>query len=216
MRDEYARQMNLVVQPAEPLPQFLSHPGVERPERLVQQQHLRLDGQRPGERDPLPLSAGKLMRIAVRHAFQLHEFQQPHDLELDQLPRRPLKFRPHTQPEGHVLEHGHVPKQGIVLKYETDLPAANPLPGDVLVVKQYCPAARVRLFQPGDDPQQRGFSRAGRPEQRNQFAGLYAETNVPQRGERAESFRDIADFYAHFGISFAIDTSPAIGCMVSQ
>ena len=43
---EDARQMNLVVQPPQPLPQFLPHPRVQRPEGLVQQQHLRLDGQR--------------------------------------------------------------------------------------------------------------------------------------------------------------------------
>ncbi len=72
---EDAGQVDLVVQAAEPLPQLLPHLGVERAERLVQQQHLRLDGQRPGQRHALPLPAGKLVRIAVGHALQLHQLQ---------------------------------------------------------------------------------------------------------------------------------------------
>ena len=75
---ENAGQMDFVVQAAEPLPEFLPDLGVQRAERLVQQQHFRLDGQRAGQGHALPLSAGKLMRIAVGHAIQLHEFQQPH------------------------------------------------------------------------------------------------------------------------------------------
>ena len=39
-------------------------------------------------------------------------------------------------------------------------------------------AAVVRLFQPGDDPQQRGLARARRPQQRHQFAGGDAQAHV--------------------------------------
>jgi hypothetical protein len=106
--DEDARQMNLVVQAAEPLPQLLPHLGVERAERLIQQQHFRLDGQRPGQRHALPLSAGELVRIAMGHALQLHQFQKPHDLVFDQVSGGAMFARPHPQPERHVLEHGHV------------------------------------------------------------------------------------------------------------
>ena len=51
VRDEDGRQVNLFVQPAEPLPQLLPHLGVERPERLVEQQHPRLHRQGPGQGD---------------------------------------------------------------------------------------------------------------------------------------------------------------------
>src|SRR5690606_35782483 len=42
--------------------------GVERRGRLIEKQDLRLDDQRPCDRDALPLPAGKLMRIAEAEA----------------------------------------------------------------------------------------------------------------------------------------------------
>ena len=57
---------DLLVQTAQPLAKLRAHPRVEGPERLVEQQHLRLDSERSGERHPLPLTAGELRRVAVR------------------------------------------------------------------------------------------------------------------------------------------------------
>ena len=76
VRHQDAGDVDLVVQPAEPGPQALPHLGVERAERLVEQQHLRLDGQCPGQRGPLPLAAGKLRREPPAEAVELHERQQ--------------------------------------------------------------------------------------------------------------------------------------------
>ena len=39
MRDEDRGHVYLVMQPAQPVPQFFSHLGVERAERFVEQQH---------------------------------------------------------------------------------------------------------------------------------------------------------------------------------
>ena len=50
--------------------------GVQGPERLVEQQHPRLDRQRPRQADALPLAAGKLRRVALLHTFQLDQPQQ--------------------------------------------------------------------------------------------------------------------------------------------
>ena len=44
--------------------------GVERGQRLVQQQHARAPGQRPGQCDPLCLAAGQLGRLAVGQVGQ--------------------------------------------------------------------------------------------------------------------------------------------------
>ena len=129
--DEDAGQMDFVVQPPQPLPQLLADLGVQGPERLVQQQHLRLDGQRPGQGHPLPLPAGKLVRIAVGVMLQLHELQQPHHLVLDEVSRRALLPRPHLQPEGHVLKDRHVAKQGVMLKDEADLSVGRVASADV-------------------------------------------------------------------------------------
>ena len=73
VRDEHAGHVQLVVQPAQPAPQLLPHPGVERAERLVEQQHARLDGERARERHALPLAAGELRRIALGEPVELHE-----------------------------------------------------------------------------------------------------------------------------------------------
>ena len=56
--------------------QLLADLGVERAERLVEQQHLRLDRQRAGQRHPLALAAGELRRVAVRELLEVHELEQ--------------------------------------------------------------------------------------------------------------------------------------------
>jgi hypothetical protein len=57
VRHEDARQVNLFVQPPQPAAQLLPHLCVERAERLVEQQHPGLDGERARQGDPLALSA---------------------------------------------------------------------------------------------------------------------------------------------------------------
>src|SRR4030095_11542420 len=49
--------------------------GVEVGERLVEQQHVRLDHDRARDRDALQLAAGKLMRPALAIAVELHQLQ---------------------------------------------------------------------------------------------------------------------------------------------
>ena len=49
---------------------------VERAERLVEQEHRRLDDQRPRQRHALPLSAGKLVRHLVEGVGQAHHRQR--------------------------------------------------------------------------------------------------------------------------------------------
>ena len=76
MRDEHAGHVQFIVQAAQPAAQLLAYLGVERAERLVQQQHARLHRQRAGQRDTLALAAGKLGGIAVGQPVELHQFQQ--------------------------------------------------------------------------------------------------------------------------------------------
>ena len=72
--------MHLVVQAAQPVPQVGAHLGVERTERLVEQQHLRVDGERAGERHPLALAAGQLRRVAVLEPVEPDDLEQLVDL----------------------------------------------------------------------------------------------------------------------------------------
>jgi hypothetical protein len=57
VRHEDAGEMNFLMQAAEPAPQLLPNLGVERAERLVEQKHRRLDGERARQRDSLALAA---------------------------------------------------------------------------------------------------------------------------------------------------------------
>ena len=52
---------------------------VQRAERLVEQQHLGLAGQRPGDRDPLPLAAGELLGQGLAQCGQPGLGQVPVD-----------------------------------------------------------------------------------------------------------------------------------------
>ena len=65
--------------------------GVERGQRLVEQQHLRLDRERAGEGDALLLAARQLVRVAVALVGQVDELEQLADaladVGLGRLPR---------------------------------------------------------------------------------------------------------------------------------
>jgi hypothetical protein len=89
MRDEHGRHVHLVVQPTQPRTQFLAHLRIECAERLVKQQHLRLDRECARKGHPLPLAAGELSRIAVGELFEMDEFEQLGDA-LSDLRLRPL------------------------------------------------------------------------------------------------------------------------------
>jgi hypothetical protein len=54
---------------AQPTPQVLADLGVERAERFIEQENARLDGERAGERDPLPLPSRELRGIAIRESL---------------------------------------------------------------------------------------------------------------------------------------------------
>jgi hypothetical protein len=47
---------------------------VERADRLVRDDDLRAEGERPGEPDPLPLAAGELVRIALDRIARQADF----------------------------------------------------------------------------------------------------------------------------------------------
>ena len=71
--DEDRRHVHLVVEVAQPGAQVLADLGVERAEGLVEQQHLRLDRQRPGQRHALALAAGELGGEAVGEPVELDQ-----------------------------------------------------------------------------------------------------------------------------------------------
>ena len=120
--DEDGGVPGAVVDLAEPAAQLAPHFCVERAERLVEEEHARLDGERSGKRDALPLTAGELTGIALFQARQLHEVEQIQNALSDLRPRRPARARPDFQAEGDVVEHRHVAEERVVLEHEADVP----------------------------------------------------------------------------------------------
>ena len=183
--DEHGGHVHLVVQPSQPRPQVLAHVGVERAERLVQQQHLGLDRQRPGEGHALALAAGELRRVAVGKAGQLHQLEQV----VDALSGLVLGALADIEAEGDVLAHGHVLERGVVLEHEADAALVRRQLGDVDAAD--LDLALVGAVEPADHPQERRLTAARRAEQRGQRAVRHLHRDVVQGGEVTEPFRDV-------------------------
>ena len=191
VRDEHARHADLVVEAAEPLPQLDPHLRVERTERFVEQQHLRSNGERPGEGDALPLAARQLRGLAATEALESHKPEQFLDSGGD-LGTRHL---PHPQPERDVLEHAHVPEEGVVLEHEAHAPLPGVRLGDVLAVLLDEP--RVGGFEARDDAQERRLAGSRWPEQCDEAAVIHVERHAIESLEGAEGLRYVAQVEAH-------------------
>ena len=161
VRDEDRRHVDLVVEAAQPRAQLLADAGVERAERLVEQQHLRLDGQRAGERHPLALAAGELARVALAEVAEADEVQQLLHAGLDLVLRALLD----GQAEADVVGHRHVLERGVVLEDEADLAALRRVVGDLLAADHArCrrPAPRGRRSRAAASTCRRRTGRAAR------------------------------------------------------
>ena len=184
---------------AQPAAQLLPYLGVERAERLVEQQHLRLDGEGARERHALALAAGELRRIPIAEVVELHELQQVRHLRRDLRVRRTMRSRPHAQAERDVLEDRHVTEERVVLKHEADAALADLPAGRILAVEEH--AAAIGRLEPRHDAQQRRLAATRRPEQRHQLARAHLEAHVAERREAAEGLGDVADVDAHARVS---------------
>ena len=129
-----------------------------------------------GERDPLPLAARELHRLAVAEALEAHHLQHVGDL------RRALAavHALHLQPVADVLGDRHVREERVVLEDRVDVARVRRLVGDVGAAERDSPG--VRSLEAGDHPQRRRLARARRPEQREELA--VARPSGRRRGPR--------------------------------
>ena len=145
VRHEDRRHVDLLVQAAQPVAQLGAHAGVERSERLVEQEDARLRRERAGERHALPLAAGELGRIAVGEARELDELEQLVDA-LANLLLRPLAD---LEREADVVAHGHVLERCVVLEDEADVAPLRRDPRRVLTREE--DRTGVGPLEAGDD-----------------------------------------------------------------
>ncbi len=157
---------------------------VEGAERLVEEQHLGLVDQRPGERDPLLLATRQLDRLLARLAVQLDQLQHVADLGVD------VGRLAALEAERDVLVDVEVREERIALEHRVDRAPVRLGVGDVLA-GQGDRAGRRRL-ETGDHPQRGGLAAPGRAEQREERTAGYVEVEVVDGRELAERLGDVA------------------------
>ena len=146
--------------------------GVERRERLVEQQQLGLRGEGAGERDPLCLASAQLARLFPYVIGQTHPPQPLPGL----LARFPARHAPAPGTEGHVVERGEVREEQVILEDHADPAVLGRFPVEPGAVQRDVPV--VEAGQPGQRAQRRGLARAVGPEQRHHLAGRDRQRDV--------------------------------------
>src|SRR3954469_3459395 len=156
---------------------------VEVAGRLVRQQDRGPVDEGPGDRDPLLLAAGELVREAALLAGEADEVEHLRHGVRDRVPG----LADHLQRERHVLEHGLVRQQPEVLEHHTDLTAQLrdlPVrqPPDVLARHVHDAAARPLLAQ--HQAQESGLARSGRTDEEDELPLDDLEAHVVDRRSR--------------------------------
>ena len=146
---------------------------VERCERLVHQEDIRIGDERARQRHPHLHAAGQFARKAVG------EFGEPDA-------RQRLLTRGSDSAAGtcasckrqpHILAHAGPGHQGRLLEHEADaLPRQH-----VALAMRELDAPRARRGKPRDDPQRRRLAAAGGTDQRDELALADGEIERPQR-----------------------------------
>src|SRR5215470_15774753 len=158
---------------------LLAELEIERAERLVQQQHLRLVDDRAGQRDALALAAGELRRLARAEPGQPYHLQGAVHLLAPLGPGHAAD----AQAVLDVPPDRHVREQRVVLEHRVDVAGVGRDPGHVRPAEQ--DPAVVRAFEPRDQPQQSGLPRPGRSEQGEELAGAHGQVDAVHRGHAA-------------------------------
>jgi light-independent protochlorophyllide reductase subunit B len=154
--------------------------GVQRAQRLVQQQHLRAGGERARQRHPLLLPARELVGIAPA---QIGQADQRQHLGHPRLGLRPRHAR-HLQPETHVLRHRQVGEQRIGLEHHADLALVGTQAGNLAPVDADRPG--IGPLEPRDHAQHGRLAAARGAQQRDELALLDPEGEILDHPNGAE------------------------------
>jgi hypothetical protein len=144
--------------------EFLAELEIQGAEGLVQQQHLRVLDQRPGEGHPLLLSSGELPGPGALATRQLHQCQHLGSALPDFLLRQPLL----DQTEGDVGRHIEVGKQRVALENGIYRPPIGRDACDVSVAN--VDMAGIGILEPGDETKRGRLPASARPDDREEPA----------------------------------------------
>jgi len=157
---------------------------VQGRQRLVEQEQAGRQGQRAGDRDPLPLAAGQLRHRPPCKVRQLNEGQEfVH-------PPVPLWFRNAADAKrvGDVFPDIEVRKESQRLEDHPEVAPMRRDLGDIHIVDE--DPTGSRCVQPGDHPKQSGLAAAGRPEQTDEGALRHLQIDLLDGGHGSEVLRD--------------------------
>ncbi len=174
VRDEQRRQPQLGQQLGQLCAHDVAGVRVERREWLVEQEHRRVAGERPRQRDPLALAAGEVSRPRLR------EVRDPETLEqlVDALPSA----------EGDVPAHVEVRKERVLLEDEPDRAALRRQVDAGVRIEPRLRAERdpppLRPQQAGDRAQDAGLPRSRRADERERLAPERRRQLEPKGAER--------------------------------
>ena len=189
--------------PAQVHPQF----GIQIGKRLIHQEHLGTDNQRPGQAHTLLLPAAQLMRHALCVFIQLHRRQDRRN-PLAYFGGRHLLL---NQAKGHVIEHAQVRKHCIVLEHHADVPLVRAQMSDRISFDQNLPG--VLLMKTGDGSQQGGFPAPTRAKQGKERTAVDGQRHILQRHKGAIGFFDVFQFYVgHVRLIQKSGISPRKAC----
>ena len=148
-----------------------SGPRVERRKRLVEQQHVRIARQRPGERDALALAAG------VRAGTHIGQVGDVEPLEQLECAAPALGALDALQGVGDVLPAAEVRKQRVALEQVAAAPAIGVQRDAALGIEPCLGSAAhgsaPRRQQPRDRPQHARLARARGTREREAAAGRH-------------------------------------------
>ena len=151
---------------------------------LVGQQDLRVVHIRTGDGHALLLATGQLMRIVLLFAGKTHGVQHLGHQRLN----GGTAGTDHLERERHVLPHGFVVEQLVVLEHEAQRTAVmrHLTVGDTAqVVAGHTNLTAGGLLLAQQQAQQRGFTGSGCAHQEHEVATLYAEVDAIKRGPSA-------------------------------
>ncbi len=198
VRDVDRRDAELLLQLADLRAHLDADLGVEIGQRLVEQQDLRVQHQRAGERHTLLLAARQLPRITLVQPAELDLLEHRMHALLD-LGRGHLA---QLQAVADVFADRHVRPQCVVLEHHADATLVRRHLVDAPIVE--ADLAFVRRVEAGDQAQQRGLAAARRAEEGEQFPFLDRQRHVIGRRHRAEALGDVLHGDAHGGPRFLL------------
>ena len=141
------------------------HPelGIEVRQRLVEQEHLGVAHDGAAHGDALALAAGELLGLAVEQLRDVEDAGRLVHALLDLGLGKALE----PQPERHVLEHGHVRVERVVLEHHGDVAVFGRHVVDHVAADQDLAVGDV--LEPGDHPERRRLAAARWPDQHHEL-----------------------------------------------